>query len=116
MHLPELPLGAGSLSSFSRMLCLGMRGTDGEMPVDKGDAIPKPLLQFLDDRMRLQTMRTLIIAVLNEYDRSVESPPHMITFANLLLDSSSRPLGSYRSFPLPVECLAALQESRPRPG
>lgn len=72
VHLPEFSLCSGRFSRFCGVLCMRMMHAKGEMPVDVTEPIAQPLLDFLNDRMRLKAVWAFVIAILDERDGRVQ--------------------------------------------
>ena len=78
VHLPEPALRGRAFGRLRRLLGMGMRGRDGEVPEDESQPLPDALLDVLDDRVRLPTVGTLVVAVFDEGDPSITRPLDVI--------------------------------------
>jgi hypothetical protein len=71
MHLPKVPVGARELRRLGCGLRHGMNLSQRKMPVNKSQLLAEMLSDGVDDRMRLSTMGTLVITVLDQSYRGV---------------------------------------------
>ncbi len=74
MHLPEFPVGARELSGLGSGFSMRMQLTQGKVPENQPEPLPKMLLHALDDGIRPTAMRAFIVAVLHEgYFRAIRA-------------------------------------------
>src|ERR1700745_1243765 len=71
MHLPELAVRCGKLSGFGGGLRMGMYFSQREVSKREPQPFPEPLLKRFDDRVCMSTVRTFVVAIFDQCDRSV---------------------------------------------
>src|SRR5262249_19349950 len=81
VHLPELPLGAGCLSCFCRMLRVWVRGAERKVAEDKAQPVTQAALRGLDDRGGHAAIWALVIAVVHQAEWRVRKPLGMVALA-----------------------------------
>src|SRR5580693_8171512 len=71
MHFPKFPVGAGEFSDLCRFHRVWMNLAQREIAKHEAQLVPEMLLQLLHDRVGVAAMRTFVIAVFNQRDRSI---------------------------------------------
>src|SRR5258706_15882947 len=82
VHLPELTLRSGELCRLRRSLGLGMNFVQWKVAEHKTQSLAKVFLHVLDDGVSASTMRTLVVAVLDERARRFDVALNVILGTN----------------------------------
>ena len=83
MHFPEFPLRGSRFCRLSRLLRVWVGSANGEVTEYVEQIIAKSLLGFFHNRMRLQTVRAFVVAILDENNRGIRIPLIMIPVSDL---------------------------------
>src|SRR5258708_27739390 len=70
MHVPELAMVGGKLSRFGGGFCVRMYFSQREVSKDKPQLFSELLLKRFDDRVCTPTVRTFVVAIFDQRNRS----------------------------------------------
>src|SRR4029077_2654983 len=82
MHLPELAVRCGKLSGFGASLSMGMYFSQREVSKPEPQPFPEPLLKRFDDRVCMSTVRTFVVTIFHQRNRSVGGTLGVIVRSN----------------------------------